>query len=183
MKKLIFLTFLFSLSNYANTDITVTANCNYELKNKGINGSGRFEDFTLSTQGKNSNYLEIILSKDSNNGILVSLNHTANICSLANCDTYSGKVYTLLMVRVENNTKQALQLDKPQNAKGRTSSTIQISKYENTRLETEKVDDNNELIYAKNEPDSYNKFIVENQSLDYTVSGQKTEINCKFDIR
>ena len=172
----------FSVPSYANTaELTLEVTCRYNLEEGVVNSS--FHPFTLSSEGQNSKYLSMTLSHDMHSGLLVSLNHAGNRCSDHNCDSFSGKMYNLTLVRVESDIKAAMNFQKLKEAEGQTSSTVEITRYNNGDIKSNYVGADGQVIYSEG-----GGGLPEAVSIDYSVerldSGrQNIKVSCLIKLK
>lgn len=146
----------------------------------GIARSGT-KPFTLSADGNNSKLFSIFAGKDQNNKYLLSLHQTTILCALSDCSTTAGLNYTLSLVRVVDEVEHAQRLSNPKEVKvkGKTSNTIEFTKYADNSPMTSYYFKDGAIVRGSTKlPDSI--------SIDYKVSNgllkkkQKVKFECKI---
>jgi hypothetical protein len=145
--------------------LELTLKCQSVMKASGV-ATLTYESFKLSNDnaGATSQMFNQNLGFDQNNSVLVSLNHTGNVCAENNCDEVVAKTYTLSLVRFENPVRKAAQLkaDHKEKVKGDSSATIELTQMNSGELTATYFQDG-ELQYNK-------KRLPKNIEVNYSVS-------------
>lgn len=124
MKKLLPLVFFASFSALAS-DLSMTVTCATTLLTDGDRAVLTERAVTISSEGKNSNIFNTELGFDQDNSLIVALQETGKTVEYGT-NAPKGTVYTLIVARVEDPTRNALQMAPKANIKGATSDSAQI---------------------------------------------------------
>lgn len=145
--------------------LELSLKCQSVMKGTGV-ATQTYEAFKLSNDNTSSTSQMFTqhLGFDQNNSVLVSLNHTSNVCAEGNCDEVAGKTYTLSLVRFENPVRKAsqLQADHKEKVKGTTSATIELTQLNSGELTAS--------YFQDGELQSNKKRLPKNIEINYSVS-------------
>ena len=126
MKNILPLLVLASFSAFAG-ELSLTLNCKTELMTDGDVATLTERPVVLSTAGKNAHIFQTELGSDQDNSVIVALQEVSKTCADSSCSQASGTVFSLVIARIEDPTRNALQMSEKAKITGETSATAQIT--------------------------------------------------------
>ena len=174
MKMLIPFLALYSFTAFAS-ELSVTLNCKTQLQTDGDVSTLTQNPVVLSTAGNNAHIFQMELGSDQDNSLIASLQEVSHTCADTACLEYSGTVYSLVIARIDDPTRNALQMTAPAKVEGTTSATAQITVKGNGKISSSFIAEDRLIMNADGLPASL--------SFQYRVirkrfSNQKIDVSC-----